>query len=131
MEQADQVVRSRTSRRQCSFCILLSDWFFFLASDWLMDTGYCHLIGEIILSFDWLNTFNRFCQQKSTLKQQQPYTFIPEQWCVSTTTTTTTTTTIIIITTTTTTTTNTTTTTTTAAAVCRAIYTATTIESSQ
>ena len=27
------------------FFILLSDWFFFLASDWLMDTGFCHLIG--------------------------------------------------------------------------------------
>jgi hypothetical protein len=24
-----------------------SDWFFFLVSDWLLDTGPCHLIGQI------------------------------------------------------------------------------------
>jgi hypothetical protein len=24
-----------------------SDWFFFLVSDWLIDTGFCHLIGQI------------------------------------------------------------------------------------
>jgi hypothetical protein len=30
-----------------SFCILLSNWFFFLGSDLLMDTGFCHLIGQI------------------------------------------------------------------------------------
>jgi hypothetical protein len=36
----------RWSRLVVSFCILLSDWFFFLASDWLMDTGFCHLIGK-------------------------------------------------------------------------------------
>ena len=37
----------RWSRLVVSFCILLSDWFFFLTSDWLMDTALCHLIGQI------------------------------------------------------------------------------------
>jgi hypothetical protein len=37
----------RWSRLVVSFCILLSNWFFFLGSDLLMDTGFCHLIGQI------------------------------------------------------------------------------------
>ena len=37
----------RWSRLVVSFCILLSDWFLFLASDWLMNTGFCHLIDSI------------------------------------------------------------------------------------
>jgi hypothetical protein len=36
----------RWSRLVVSFCILLSDWFFFLGSDFFMDTGFCHLIGQ-------------------------------------------------------------------------------------
>ena len=44
----------RWSRLVFSFGILLSDWFFFLASDWLIDQKWWFLIGEISwLLIDW------------------------------------------------------------------------------
>jgi hypothetical protein len=37
----------RWSQLVVSFCILLSDWFFFLASDWLIGWKWRLLIGHI------------------------------------------------------------------------------------
>jgi hypothetical protein len=37
----------RWSRLVVSFCILLSDWFFFMASDWLIGRKWRLLIGQI------------------------------------------------------------------------------------
>jgi len=46
----------------------LADGYWILSSHWLK-----------ILPFDWLDAFNPILSTKSTLKQQQSYTFTPEQ----------------------------------------------------